>query len=193
VLQLVISLVTAQTNPVGAGLEASLSLIGKPYAWGGRLRKGEGIDCMGVVLAAAERASGCGWKSYSVKPTELVAQRTWGTPVPHLSPIATEALDVKSLEKGDVLLFVGPLANPAEPAIATMDTVPVWVWHVGLYVGEGNFVVGDHHAGHATIEPLLPYLAAHADEYSGEYVLRGPAAKPAKCRRHPPLAPAPKR
>lgn len=82
---------------VGSGVEASLALLGTPYEWGGRLRKKEGIDCYGVVLAAAERASGCGWKSYPVKPTEIVAQQLWGAPVEGLAPISTKALKVESL------------------------------------------------------------------------------------------------
>ncbi|MBL8938099.1 MAG: C40 family peptidase [Archangium sp.] len=175
---------------VGSGVEASLALLGTPYQWGGRLRKQEGIDCYGVVLAAAERASGCGWRSYPVKPTEIVAQRLWGTPVEGLAPVSTKALTLQSLEAGDVLLLVGPTQNPAEPAIGALEGVAVWVWHVGLYLGEGQYVVGDHHAGKTVITPLLPYLEAHQDEYSGVFVTRGPATKPTRCRKHAPLAPA---
>jgi len=188
VLSVALSIVLTQTPPaVGAGLDASLGLLGAPYEWGGRLRRGEGIDCMGVVLAAAERASGCGWKSYSVKPTELVRGRFWGTPAEGLSPVSTEALDVSKLEKGDVLLLVGPIENPAEPAIGSLEGGPVWVWHVGLYVGEGKFVVGDHHAGKAVVEELAPYLRANVAEYSGVFVTRGPATRPPTCRKHAPL------
>lgn len=183
-----IAVLNQAPKPVGAGLDASLALIGAPYEWGGRLRNGEGIDCMGVVLAAAERASGCGWKSYSVKPTELVRGRYWGAPVTGLAPVSTEALDLTKLEKGDVLMLVGPLSNPAEPAIGELDGARVWVWHVGLYAGEGTFVVGDHHAGKAVVEELLPYLRAHADEYSGLFVTRGAATKPPRCRKHAPLS-----
>lgn len=179
-------------KPVGAGLDAATALLGTPYEWGGRLRKGEGIDCMGVVLAAAERASGCGWKSYPVKPTELVAQKLWGAPVEGLSPVSTAALKLDRLEPGDVLMLVGPIENPAEPAIGTLDGGKVWVWHVGLYVGDGKALFGDHHAGQAVIEPLLPYLETWRGEYSGVFVTRGPAVKPARCRRHAPLKPAQK-
>lgn len=189
VLSVAIALVAAQALPVGAGLDASMALLGTPYEWGGRLRGKEGVDCMGVVLAAAERASGCGWRSYSVKPTELVSGGQWGAPVEGLAPVSTAGLDVSRLQKGDVLLLVGPMANPAEPAVAALEGTPVWVWHVGLFAGDGAFVVGDHHAGKTVVEPLLPYLIAHADEYAGVFVLRGPAKKPERCRRHAPLAP----
>lgn len=173
--------------PVGAGTEAALALVGKRYDWGGRLRGSEGLDCMAVVLAAAERASGCGWRSYPVKPTELVAKKLWGTPVDGLSPIATDALRLEQLEPGDVLFFVGPAENPAEPAIGALGGRPVWVWHVGLYLGGGRFVVGDHHAGLAVVEELKPYLVRHGEEYAGLLVTRGPAERPRPCRRHRPL------
>jgi hypothetical protein len=175
--------------PVGAGLEAARALLGSPYEWGGRLRGREGLDCMGVVLAAAEFASGCGWRSFSLKPTEVVATGVWGRPAPGLSPVATGALDPERLERGDVLLLVGPAANPAEPKVATLEGVDVWVWHVGLFLGDGEALFGDHHAGATVTEPLVPYLRRHADEYSGLFVLRGPASKPSRCRQHAPLGP----
>ncbi len=178
----------SQAPAVGDGLEAARSLIGSRYDWGGRLRKTEGLDCMGVVLAAAERASGCGWRSFSTKPTELVADKAWGSRVAGLDPVATGELKVEQLTRGDVLMLVGFAENPAEPAIAALGERPVWVWHVGLYLGEGRFLVGDHHAN-ATIEtPLLDYLRAHDDEYSGLFVTRGPMAPPKVCRKHAPLA-----
>ncbi|MCA2981918.1 MAG: C40 family peptidase [Myxococcaceae bacterium] len=188
-LALVLGLTLSQ-NPVGAGLLAAKALIGTPYEWGGRLRGREGIDCMGVVLAAAERASGCGWRSYPVNPTQLVAGRLWGAPAEGLSPVASGRLDVERLREGDVLLLVGPSPNPQEAAIGQLDGRPVWVWHAGLFLGAGQALFGDHRAGQAVVEPLAPYLARYADEYSGVFVLRGPAMRPARCRRHAPLAPA---
>jgi hypothetical protein len=189
-LSLTLTLLLAQ-KPVGAGVDAAKALLGTRYEWGGRLRKQEGIDCMGVVLAAAERASGCGWKSYPVKPTEIVAGRLWGAPVEGLAPVATGSLSLERLEAGDVLMLVGPSENPAEPAIGKLDGAPVWVWHVGLYLGDGQALFGDHHAGATVIEPLRPYLERYTGEYSGVFVTRGPAAKPTRCRRHAPLAPSP--
>lgn len=187
-LSLTVMVLLAQ-KPVGAGLDAAKALLGTRYEWGGRLRKREGIDCMGVVLAAAERASGCGWKSYPVKPTEIVAGRLWGAPVEGLAPVATTSLALERLEAGDVLMLIGPTENPAEPPIGTLEGAPVWVWHVGLYLGGGEALFGDHHAGATVIEPLLPYLHRNADEYSGVFITRGPAKAPARCRRHAPLAP----
>ncbi|MBL8917401.1 MAG: C40 family peptidase [Myxococcaceae bacterium] len=187
-LSLTVMVFLAQ-KPVGAGVEAAKALLGTPYEWGGRLRKNEGIDCMGVVLAAAERASGCGWKSYPVRPTEIVAGRLWGAPVEGLSPVATAALALERLQAGDVLMLVGPIQNPAEPAIGTLEGAPVWVWHVGLYLGEGEALFGDHHAGATVIERLVPYLQRNAGEYSGVFITRGPATAPSRCRRHAPLAP----
>lgn len=187
-LLLVATLVLAQPHaPVGAGKEAALALVGKRYDWGGRLRGREGLDCMAVVLAAAERASGCGWRSYPVKPTELIAKRLWGAPVDGLAPVSSEAVRLEQLQAGDVLFFIGPAENAAEPAVGLLGGTPMWVWHVGLYLGEGRFVVGDHHAGAAIVEALVPYLSRYAGEFSGLFVTRGPAERPRPCRRHPPL------
>jgi hypothetical protein len=125
-----------------------------------------------------------------VNPTQLVAGRLWGSPVEGLSPVASGALDLERLREGDVLLLVGPAANPHEAAIGQLDGRPVWVWHVGLFLGDGRALFGDHHAGRTVVEPLAPYLSRFAGEYAGVFVLRGPATRPVRCRRHAPLAPA---
>jgi len=162
-------------------------LLGVPYHFGGRLRPGrEGIDCQGVLFYAAERVSNCGWRSFSVFPTRALASSELGDRVPGLDPIATSSVRLAKLRAGDVLLFVGPSKNPVEPAIGSLEGQPVWVWHTGLYSGDGHFIVGDHYAGEAVETPLLPYLKAHADAYSGLFVTRmteGP--RPRRCRKHP--------
>ena len=167
-------------------------LLGVPYHFGGRLGAApvgrEGIDCQGLLFYAAERTSGCGWRSFSVFPTESVRLGELGEPVPGLDPVATAGLRLADLRPGDVLLFVGADENPAEPAIAELGETPVWVWHTALYAGDGSFLVGDHFAGEAVELPLLPYLKEHADTYQGLFVTRmkdGP--KPRRCRKHPPM------
>ncbi len=180
-----VSLLLAQS--MASGLPAALALEGTPYSWGGRLRpSGPGIDCLGVVFAAAERASGCGWKSYSVNPTELAASGVLGRPVRGLSPIASAALDTSVLEPGDVLFLLSTNENSAEPALTSLDGVSLWVWHTGLALGGGRWVVGDHFAMATVVTDLRAYLDEHPS-YTAVYVLRGPVVKPTPCRRHPPL------
>lgn len=178
-LSVVFALALSQ-NPWVEGARAHL---GTTYELGGRKRRGEGLDCLGVVLAGAERASGCGWKSFSVNPTELVALRSFGAPVEGLSPVASGSLDVSALQPGDVLMLVAADRNPKEGPIGRLDGVDVWVWHVGVYSGDGQWIVGDHFAGQTVETPLLAYLQAHADTYSGVFVTRPPGQKPARCRR----------
>jgi cell wall-associated NlpC family hydrolase len=171
---------------------AARELLGVPYQFGGRMRQpGEGIDCQGVLFYAAERTGRCGWKSFSVMPTQSVPAGELGLPVEGLAPVASEELDLARLQVGDMLFLVGFDANPAEPHIATLKGRPVWVWHTGVYSGEGRWIVGDHFAGKVVEVNLALYLAEHADTYAGAMVLRmaqGP--KPLRCRKHAPM-PAP--
>jgi hypothetical protein len=162
-------------------------LLGVPYELGGRLR-GRGIDCQGVVFYAAERVSGCGWRSFSVYPTQSVARRELGRPVAGLSPVATASLAIERLAQNDVIAFVGFDENPAEAAIGAIGDRPVWVWHMGLYLGGGRFIAGDHFAGEVVELDLAAYLEAHAGTYDGILVTRldGPPA-PKTCRRHRPM------
>ena len=146
--------------------------LGVSYDLGGRLRSGEGLDCQGVVFFALQRTFGCSWRSYSVYPTISLAKEELGRRVPGLDPIASEALDPEALRPGDVLMMIDFAENPAEPAIGLLDGRPVWVWHVGLYSGDGKWIVGDHFAGEVVEVDLVQYLADHRDSYAGVFVTR---------------------
>src|SRR5690349_20496007 len=72
---------------------AAKELLGRTYELGGRLRGSEGIDCQGLVFYALERIASCGWKSFSVNPTDSVRDQELGAKVQGLFPVATAALD----------------------------------------------------------------------------------------------------
>ncbi len=175
--------------PLGERMVAhARGFLGQPYVLGGRMRSTqgarEGIDCMGLVFAAAEGVQRCGWKSFSYNPTTLLADQSFGARVEGLSPVSTAELDVEKLQVGDVLMLVQSTENPNERAIATLGGVPVWVWHMGIYSGGGKWLVGDHFAGEVVEPELLPYLKEHADAYDGLYVLRPAKVAPPVCRVH---------
>jgi cell wall-associated NlpC family hydrolase len=187
----VLSLALAQPDArMTAVIEAARTLKGQPYELGGRLKPGQGIDCEGVVFAVAERLTGCGWRSFPVDPTRIVATRALGDRVKGLDPIATDALDVARLQPGDVVLLVAPTENPKEGPIGQLAGRDVWVWHTGVYTGDGQWLVGDHYAGQVVEVPLLPYLHEHADAYQGVFIVRPSGTRPPVCRRHAPLLPS---
>jgi cell wall-associated NlpC family hydrolase len=171
-------------------VDGARTQLGTFYELGGRRRSAnEGIDCLGVVFAGAERATGCGWKSFSYNPTELVSKKQLGAPVEGLNPIASKSLDVSKLQPGDILMLVSADRNPKEGAIGKLDGVDVWVWHVGMYAGDGKWIVGDHFAMQAVETELVAYLSEHADTYSGVFVVRPPGVKPSPCRKKAWLTP----
>ncbi|MFZ5446349.1 MAG: hypothetical protein ACOZQL_40555 [Myxococcota bacterium] len=164
-------------------LSRARSLLFVRYEFGGRVRGDEGIDCQGLVFRALEAATPCGFQSFSVLNVNNLRDRELGAPVPGLSPVATAALELEKLEPGDVVWLVGPERNAAEGPIGQLDGRDVWVWHTGLYAGDGQWIVGDHYAGKVVETGLREYLAAHGDVYTGVFVLRmerGP--KPKTCR-----------
>ena len=198
-LSLFLTAVTGQTIPpptVGEKLVAhARRFLGQPYVLGGRMRSTkaarDGIDCMGLVFAAAEGAQRCGWRSFSYDPTTLLADRSFGDRVEGLSPVATADLELSKLRGGDVLMLVQATENPNEPSIASLAGVPVWVWHMGLYSGAGAWLVGDHYAGEVVETGLAAYLKEHSDAYDGLYVLRPTRIAPPRCRIQPRMAPPP--
>ena len=169
-------------------LERARSYLGTPYEFGGRHRlvsggRREGIDCQGLVFLAAQSLTRCSWKSFSVLNVDQVSRKELGSPVAGMAPIASADLDVSKLEPGDSLMLVAPDQNPAEGPIGKLGAHDVWVWHVGLYAGDGTWVVGDHYAGAVVETDLKTYLTDHADTYTGVFVTRmtnGP--KPSRCR-----------
>jgi len=169
-------------------LERARKYLGTPYEFGGRNRllsggRREGIDCQGLVFLAAQSLTKCSWKSFSNLNVEQVSRQELGAPVDGMAPIASADLDVSKLEPGDYLMLVASDQNPAEGPIGTLAEQDVWVWHVGLYAGDGKWVVGDHFAVAVVETDLRAYLTEHADVYSGVFVMRMTSApKPARCR-----------
>ncbi|OGQ21271.1 MAG: hypothetical protein A2138_13640 [Deltaproteobacteria bacterium RBG_16_71_12] len=186
-LALALSLALLPPETADRAVAEARRALGTQYVLGGRLRDaGDGLDCQGLVFFALQAASGCGWRSWSVMPTTSVKGEL-GLPVAGAAPVSAarvaEVLPV--LEKGDILWFLDVAENPAEPSIAVLDGAPVWVWHVGLYAGDGSFVVGDHFAGKVVEEELVAYVQEH---YAGVLVTRmrdGP--HPPRCRAHAPM------
>lgn len=163
-------------------LAAARQLLGTPYELGAR-SPGKGLDCQGVIFVAAQSVRSCSWRSYSVYPTKTVEWRELGEPVPGLSPVSRAELDTAKLEPGDHVMLLSPAENSAEPALTELGGAKQWVWHVGLYAGDGQWLNADPFAGKVAEQPLAAYLAEH--DYSGIYVTRmknGPT--PARCRRH---------
>jgi hypothetical protein len=160
-------------EPVAPLVAAARAYLGRPYAFGGRDAQ---LDCMGLVFRAWSDATGRRWTKLSVKPTELVRRRQLGAPVEGLAGTRSADIDYALFRPGDVLFLLGPFENPAEPALATLDGVPQWVWHMGIWSGGPRraFVVGDHFAGRVVEESLPDYLAWHADAYAGVFVVRPP-------------------
>jgi cell wall-associated NlpC family hydrolase len=158
-------------------------VLGVPYVLGGRMRNDkDGLDCQGLIFFALQSISQCGWRSWSVMPTTSVKGEL-GLPVQGANPVASDKIDVALLQPGDIIWFVDPIQNPAEPSIASLDDKPVWVWHTGMYSGDGKFIAGDHFAGKVIEEPLIAYAKLH---YSGIFVSRMKAGpEPAvRCRTH---------
>ncbi len=186
-LIVLISLFSSDATVQERMVDAAREVVGVPYEFGGRMRRpGEGIDCQGVLFYAAEAVGECGWKSYDTKPTRSVKHGELGRPVPGLDPIASTELDLADLRPGDVILLVEATENPKEPAIAELHGEPVWVWHTGLYGGNGTWLVGDHIAGEAVETDLLRYLRDNADAYTGLFVTRLTGTpRPQRCRHHP--------
>jgi len=137
-------------------LRAALRQTGVPYRWGGRSRRG--VDCVGLVFVAFRDAWGVPVRAFGrhVGSNAEVAARIGRLKGVRLADEPGFAQG-KDLRRGDVLFFLAPVENPAEPAFARVDGEPVWVWHVGLHAGAGRVL---HAAPGAAVveEPIAEVL-----------------------------------
>lgn len=182
----------ATARDLGARLASrAKELIDVEFDLGGRLQRGRGIDCQGLVFWALERETGCGWKSFSVMPAESIARHELGTPVVGVSPVRSDRVDLRLLRPGDVLYFLASTENPQEKYLTTLEAAsdpgealptPVWVWHMGLYAGDGLVIHADPYvAGKVVEQPLSELLAG----FDGLYATRLQGRpRPKRCRQH---------
>ena len=152
-------------------VDSAREYTGTPYRFGGRDAE---LDCMGLAFRAWTDARGESWKGISVNPTEIVAKRQLGVPVPRLDGVRTADIDWALLQPGDVLFFLGAQENVREPSLVTLGVSPMWVWRMGIYSNgvERRFIAGDHFAGQVAEMSLRDYFLAHSDVYAGIYVTR---------------------
>lgn len=150
---------------------AARAYRGRKYKWAGRA---DTLDCMGLVFRAWTDVTGQRWEALSENPTELVAARSFGAPVPGLDGVLTEQIDWSLLRSGDVIFFLSRIPNPVEPSLVTLDGQPHWVRHMALYEGDllRRFIAGEHTRGQVAELPLPGYLDVWRVMYQGIFVVR---------------------
>jgi gamma-D-glutamyl-L-lysine dipeptidyl-peptidase len=122
-------------------VSVSLSLLGRPYLWGGT--SPHGMDCSGFTKTV-----------YLLNG--LVLPRDASQQV-HAGEVVDEARDWTILRPGDLLFF-------GRPATATS---PERVVHVGMWLGDGRFI---HSSGRVRIDSVDPADPLY-DEYNvGRYL-----------------------
>ncbi|HCF59568.1 MAG TPA: hypothetical protein DFS52_16435 [Myxococcales bacterium] len=178
-------------------IEAAEDHLGKPYFFGGRdgrtgcrgvKRCPEGIDCQSLIFFAYEKVLGKRWGSFSVFPSISVKRRELGDPVPGLSGVLREDLEMKLLQTGDVLFFMIAGWNlAADPSIYEKDGVQYGVWHTGM-VHENRdgeaMVIHARPGDRVVIQPLSEIT------FEALYVLRLPYTQlPEKGEGKPPQQP----
>lgn len=145
----------AQTKLV----ERARSYLGVDYRWGGR--NGQGLDCIGLVFRAIADVYGVPTRKFdrhngsnAAIASLLGRERTL---------VLARELEAKppALRDGDVLLFLWPNENAAEPHFAEIAGAPHWVWHVGLATTGGTAIHASPWDGRVVEEPLARVVLRH--------------------------------
>ncbi len=151
------------------------SRAGTEYILNGRqTERWPGLDCMGLVFRSYEDVHRSPWRTHSINPTELIRNRSLGVPVQNLDGVGTNELAYDSLVPGDIIFILRSQENPKEPSIVSIDGVPQWVWHMGIYTGGKNygFLHADPYHGRSHEVPLNDYLNNFWTRNSGIFVVR---------------------
>lgn len=178
-------LLASAPSPGQTLLRHALTLEGVEYDLGGRLQPGRGIDCQGIVFYALERMGRCDWRSWSVMPTKTFARQELGPPVVP-QPMLADAIVADKLREGDILYFLAPTENPREAPSFEIDVdgkaTPLWVWHMGIYAGDGHVLHADpFRAGKVAKQPFSVVMN---NGFVALFATRiGAKTKPARCRR----------
>ena len=107
--------------------QAAAHFVGTPFRWGGR-RPGVGLDCVGVLAAAATEC-GAGLKDYKSYGADTDPDSIMNRLIPQLEPIA-----VDDALPGDVLVFwIRRKDTPAHIGILAEDGTEI---HSNLSVRE---------------------------------------------------------
>ncbi len=173
VLALALSALSPRGAPPGVGhvtaqdriVAAAEAYLGKPYVFGGRdgrpgcgrRRCNQGIDCLGLIFFAFEKALGIPWRRFSVTPSVLIRHRQLGVPVNGLNRVLTADLDRSLLRKGDVLLFLERDGVETDKPALVRGGDAYYVWHTALVDSavDGRVLVIEAKPGdHVVIEPL---------------------------------------
>lgn len=123
--------ISSQQNE--AVIASALQLLGVPYLWGGMTSKG--VDCSGLVRISCIMNG-------ILLPRNASQQIHCGEIIP-LDPSAPLAERISGLRRGDLLFFGTPATEDKSQRVT----------HVGIYLGEGQFI----HSSHMVrINSLLP-------------------------------------
>lgn len=127
----------ADLSALGAGhpevVDIALGFIGVPYVWGGS--SPSGFDCSGLT-------------QYCYRQVDISLPRTSQSQYNTGQHIARDRLDV--LRPGD-LVFFGTDGDAGR------------VHHVGMYVGDGNYVHAPYTGANVRVDSLTSRIASHAD------------------------------
>ncbi len=120
------------SSPAAAGVaESALRYLGLPYRWGGESPRG--LDCSGLVRRVLAE--------FAVKaPHSAALQANLGRPV-----------ELSSLQAGDLVFFTSPGHAIGRFAGANKEKR---ISHVGIFLGEGQFLHSSQGAGKVIISSL---------------------------------------
>jgi hypothetical protein len=114
-------------------VENARSYLEAPWIWGGRLTKGNpGLDCLGLLFLSYSKTFQTNWRDFSVYPSEIVRKEQLGKPVKGLDGILTKEVNIKNLQKGDIVYLL--TNNPIQDKpLANINEKDYWPWHTGIY------------------------------------------------------------
>lgn len=121
-------------------VENAKKYLGTEYIWGGRLtKKNPGLDCMGLVFRTYAKTFKEDWTKYSVMPSDLIKNNTFGKSVKGLDGVLSKNIERFKLEEGDIIYFLTSVK--IEKHVKEINGNKYYVGHMGIYSDKKNDMI----------------------------------------------------
>jgi len=160
------SKVSSSRFNVGSLVVEARKSLDVPFRWEGRgTKRLPGLDCLGLLFKSLEATTGLSWKKWSVAPSRLIEQLEGRQFTIYLKKNRDLAIK-RRMNSGDIVFLMWADMPTWDKPTGKVEKIeldgsrrmaPMWIWHTGIYSGNGKFIHASPYSGGVVEEDLLDF------------------------------------